>query len=57
MKMDVVQSAGIIMEFSDYLKQSGIVIMTFKLMKKNRMQAINKGLEILSSKYNGKTAF
>ncbi len=51
MKMDVVQSAGIIMEFSDYLKQSGIVIMTFKLMKKNRMQAINKGLEILSSKY------
>ena len=51
MKMDVVQSVGIIMEFSDYLNNDGIVIMTFKLMKKNRMQAINKGLEMLNEKY------
>lgn len=52
MKMDVLQSAGIIMDFSDYLKSDGIVIMTFKLVKKNRVSVINKGMSALSSRFD-----
>ena len=51
MRIDIPQSAGIMLQAHDLLTDGGYAVMTFKLPPAKKLAAINKGLELLSGKY------
>ena len=51
MRMDIKPSSQVMLDAYDLLAGSGHVIMTFKLPPSKKLAAINKGLEMLSAKY------
>ncbi len=52
MRMDVADSARIMLELADRLKPGGVFVMTFKLPHKNQMRMIRAGLSILEQRYD-----
>jgi len=51
MRMHIVQSARIMIEIQEYLRENGLAVITFKLNKSSKTAAIRDGLNILKEKY------